>query len=241
MRTWKRTLVLAAAVALTLNASAGTMRWDFSSEDEISDWLFIESTDSEWGRSAWKINGGLLQQTNENFVTYALFGDPNWDDYIIETRVRVDGSDDWDIIGVLFRVNFIWHDGFHAYSVGLSRLLEDDDIRLTRDKVDRDGANRRILKSLPPFPPFTFDAGRWYRIRLKVEDRDMELFIDGKQQFLFNRIWDRDYIRKGAVGFVLDSAQISIDYVKVEGDSVDPLSVQPNGKLAAQWARLKLD
>ncbi len=241
MRTWKRTLVLTAAVALTLTASAETMRWDFSSEDEISDWLFIE-LGREWGRDVWEINGGLLQQANDNFVSYALFGDPNWDDYVIETRMRVDGPDNWRIMGLLFRVNFVWHDEFHAYNIALRQLPEkEDEIWLVRDEVDRDGASGGIIMSTPPFPPFPFDVGRWYHIRLKVEDRDMELFVDNRRQFLFNRIWGGDYLRKGAVGFFSLYSQISIDYVKVEGDSVSALSVQPNGKLAAQWAQLKQD
>ncbi len=243
MRTWKRTLVLTAAVALTLAASAETMRWDFSSEDEINDWLFIESTGSEWGRNAWEINDGLLQQTKERAVSFALFGDPNWDDYAIETRMRIDGPDDWDIMGLLFRVNFIWHDEFHAYNIALSRLLEEEDeIWLARQEAVNHGpAFGGGIMGMPPFPPFTFDVGRWYHIRLKVEDRDMELFVDDRRQFLFNRIWGGDYLRKGAVGFFSLYSQISIDYVKVEGDSVSALSVQPNGKLAAQWAQLKQD
>ena len=241
MRTWKRTLALTAAAALTLTASAEAMRWDFSNEDEINDWQFIELTGGGWDRDAWEINEGLLQQTKKSAISYALFGDPDWVDYTIETRMRMDGPDDFGIMGLLFRVNLIQDDEFHAYGIALCRYPEDGgQIWQFRDKaVNREAAS--FGSALVGPPPFPFEVGRWYRIRLKVEGRDLELFVDDKRQDLFHYISGDGYPPKGVVGFFALHDQVSIDYIKVGEDSVDPLSVQPNGKLAAQWAKLKQD
>ncbi len=80
MRTWKRTLVMLTAAALTAGASAGTRTWDFSLNASLKEWTL-----TEWNDVEWKVRSARLFMTDKA-PGYAIVGDTDWEDYVVEAK-----------------------------------------------------------------------------------------------------------------------------------------------------------
>ncbi len=242
MRTWKRTLVMLAAAALTAGASAETMRWNFNSWAETKDWFFVDAADGAWKQGMWTTFDGMLIKSDDKVSAFALFGEEAWDNYTIEAKMRLDSGNENAAVGLVFRADFLWIDEFVCYAVCLRSALKGDSILFSRLRVSEKGgvSSRSIL--IDPFEDeFKIAPGEWFVMRVLVNGNNVLLFIDNKPQAYFSakHIWDNEsYLPNGGVGFYSRRAKMRVDYAEVSIGG-DPLSVQPNGRLAAQWAQLK--
>ena len=94
-----RRVGIAAALALVVSlgaaprdALAGTVVWDF--EGGASDWGAPNGT--------WEANGGVYQEVSgADPAMHSVIGETDWDDYVIEAKVRLDGAGQW--AGIVFR------------------------------------------------------------------------------------------------------------------------------------------
>ena len=242
MRTWKRTLVMLAAAALTVNASAEERIWNFS--DGLDGWLLS---------GGWETKGGVLQQTaDDRPYSYAIVGDSEWDVHYISAKVRIDASfhaDAWHKIGLIFRANFPPDIG----PIARPKVLPDNHIRcyayellprinssglLTARIKEPGGVATGVGRGGPVNGGIELKNGEWYHIEIVLEGKNIDFFI--------NEFWQRnedeaDYVEKGAVGFFTLLAKASFDELIIEGENLQDRLSQPNGNLAAQWAQLKLD
>ena len=241
MKNLNRTLIMLIAAALAVNASAERRMWNFS--DGLDGWALS---------GGWETKRGVLQQTaDDRPYSYAIVGDSEWDVRYISAKVRIDAPFHPDArhkIGVIFRANFPLEIGHIFRPV----VLPDNVIRcyayellpwgnfntLMTARINERGVATGISKG-GVVHGIELKNGEWYRIEIVLEGKNIDFFI--------NDFWQRnedeaDYVEKGAVGFFTFIATASFDNLIVEGENLrDRFSVQPNGKLAAQWARLKRD
>ncbi len=228
MRTWKRTLVMLTAAALAVGASAEERIWNFS--DGLDGWRLS---------GGWETEGGVLQQTaDDRPYAYAIVGESDWDVRYISAKVRIDApfrADDQHKIGVIFRANFLWGNQIRCYAYEL--LPKENLTSLMTALILEPGVATGVSRGGPVHGGIELKSGEWYLIEIVLEGKNAE--------FSINEFWqdsedEADYVDTGAVGFFTFFAKASFDDLIVDGDDFQGgLSVQPNGKLAAQWAQLK--
>ncbi len=241
MKNLKRTLVMLTAAALTFGASAEERIWNFS--NGLDGWRLS---------GGWDTKGGVLQQTaDDRPYAYAIVGESDWDVRYISAKVRIDApfrADDQHKIGVIFRANFPPDIGpifrpkvlpdkhIRCYIYELSP--RDDFTFLMTARIHERGGVSGVGRGGPVHGGIELESGEWYQIKIVLKGKNIDFFI--------NESWQRsedeaDYVETGAVGFFTFFAKASFDDLIVEGEYLQGGRSQPNGKLAAQWARLKLE
>ena len=236
MRTLKRTLMILAAV-LAASASAGTQTWSFSDGfNENDEWLLSGS---------WEAKDGFIQCVAGS-QGKAFVGEDHWDNYIVEAKVRIDkppplfGPDIW--AGVVFRsqVRSLRHLKCYAFSVDLllNRVMLGQ-IIAEGDRSSSEWFGARMKNGVQ------LKRDKWFTLRAHVEGGGFQLYINGIFQFQGDlAVFQGGDLATGRIGFY-SNAPASFDNLTVTGENIedreDRLSVQPNGKLAAQWAQLKHD
>ena len=76
------------------------------------------------------------------------------------------------------------------------------------------------------------DIGVWYDVRIVAEGNRITYFFDGKKVSE-----ETTGEMSGGVAFTAQMSELWLDYVEITGDDVLP--VQPQGRLATCWAKLK--
>ncbi len=158
--------------------------------------------------------------------------------------MRIDSRNEDAAVGLVFRADFLWINEFVCYTICPRNSVKGGSVLFSRLRVSEEGgvSSRSIL--IDPFDDeFKMTPGKWFIMRVRVNGNKVLLFIDGKPQAYFNaeQIWNNEsYLPNGGVGLYSRRAKATFDYASVSIGG-DALSVQPNGKLAAQWAQLKRD
>jgi len=76
------------------------------------------------------------------------------------------------------------------------------------------------------------NIGEWYDVRIVAEGNKVTFFLDGQ------KVDEQAAVRmSGGVAFVTEMSEFWLDYIEITGDDI--LSVQPQGRLAICWAKLK--
>ncbi|MDE0020560.1 MAG: DUF1080 domain-containing protein [Candidatus Poribacteria bacterium] len=238
MRTWKRTLVMLTAAALTAGASAGTRTWDFSLNASLKEWTL-----TEWNDVEWKVRSARLFMTDKA-PGYAIVGDTDWEDYVVEAKIR--GKAKNFGFGILFRVQYESASQFQYYAFELSVL--NNQIIFKRGYKSGGSGGASATHRTPR--GITLEADKWYTVRAHILGDRFQFYIDGERQYSvqsarhlwWSSIEDRKHLAKGAVGFFSDFAEGELAYLSVTGRGIEnDVYVHPGSKLAAQWAQLKLD
>lgn len=238
MKNWKRTLVMLAAATLAVGASAGTRTWDFSLSAALGEWTL-----TEWNDVEWKVRNARLFMTDKA-PGYAIVGENEWEDYVVEAKMR--GKAKNFGFGILFRVQYESASMFQYYAFELSVL---NNRIIFKRGYKSGGSGGASMTSMTP-RGITLEADKWYTVRAHILGDRFKFYIDGEPQHTIQsarRLWwssfeDRNHLAKGAVGFFSDFAQGELAYLSVTGRGIEnDIFVHPASKLAAQWARLKLD
>jgi hypothetical protein len=88
--------------------------------------------------------------------------------------------------------------------------------------------------------PFVLEVGEWYRIRYDVDGRRIKLWIDG------DLLQEVDWSKHSAVfpesGFIQiggGGGEFHFDNFVITGDEISDFAIDPVGKLATSWAKIR--
>jgi hypothetical protein len=211
-------------VLVSINAYAGTFFDDFEQENDF--WVV------ELGE--WTIEEGVYHQTDTTSngargLSSHVEGSENWgNDFTIETRVAIfrPGIETHLEAGIMYK----WQNKENQYHVVL-----DQDNAIVRINKCVNGTwlqNQNIS--------MVFDLGEWHDIKVAVEDNRHEIFVDGEKIQEYEREVDD---KNGFIGLKTLGCEASFDDFRVTGPNVPDsgvgLPVEPAGKLAAAWGRIK--
>ncbi len=224
MNAVKRTLAVLTAAAVTATASAGTQTWDFSGG--LDGWMMD---------GKWETRDGTLDCYHIVTSQYAFVGEERWDNYTVEAKVRIDKPPHFSHLewaGLIFRAQVDSWRRFDCYALRVNLLFDEVWLNhITR----RGGGTSTGGYSVPLRAGARIKLGEWFTLRAHVKGTRILLSVNN---ILHLEIWD-DQIANGRIGFY-SASSASFDDLTVTGESIED-RLQLNGKLAAQWARLKLD
>ena len=208
--------VALAATALTVSptAFAGTLTWDF--EGGASDWAAPNGT--------WEVNGGVYQEVSgADPAMHSVVGDADWDDYVINAKVRLDGAGQW--AGIVFRAQ----SDFEYYVYYLN--VPNNKSELWKHN---DGAfdARENLNDIPGVG-ILIENDVFHEVQVVIEGDAFELWVDNELQ---SQDSDASYA-SGQVGVWAWATTASFDDFSVTADFITPVEAQ--GKLATAWGELK--
>ncbi len=216
-----RRLGIAAALALAVSAgvaqagtTAGTILWDF--EAGADDWAAPNGT--------WEASGGIYSETSgADAAMHSVVGDLDWDDYVINARVRLDEGGQW--AGIAFRVqsDFEYYVYYLNSPNNKSELWKHTDGAFDSRENLNDIAASNIL----------IENDVWHQLQVVVSGDTFQLWVDGELQ---SEDSDASYATGGA-GVWAWSSLASFDDFSVTGDFVS--AVEAQDKLATAWGKLK--
>jgi alpha-N-arabinofuranosidase len=152
-------------------------------------------------RPDWKINGGMVSQTEKMSDVKLVFGDPTWTDYEYTLEARKDNG--YEGFLVLFRAqdeeNFYW---LNAGGWGNSQHC-----------IEKEVSNNRVV--LTPFIKGFIAEKEWIPIRISVQGNRMEVYMNN--QLLYNYTDSLNPILHGGVGIGSWSTAVSFRNIKVTG------------------------
>ena len=221
MTVLKRTLAVLTAAAVSATALAGTQTWDFFGG--LDEWMI---------HGEWETRDGILHNSWGN---YAFVGEERWDNYTVEAKVRIDkpprfSESAW--AGLIFRAQVDPWERIDCYAFNVNLLF--DEIWLNYISV-RGGSTGMGGRKAPLRAGARMKLGEWFTLRAHVKETRMLLFVNN----ILHLEIRSDRIANGRIG-LYSTAVASFDDLTVTGESIeDPMLLQPNGKLAAQWAKLK--
>ena len=205
---------------------AGTWRDDFEDGRE-PEWTIynLDRRVEKW----WVDKGEAVGQIFERgFMSLWLTGELDWTNYSLSCRVKlVKEKNNPASVGLtlydrgyaderyLFFINF---------TLGTTRIIK---------------ATPRIwfIRNFP----FVGDIETWYELKASVNGNLLEFRIDD-EVFIAR---DLNPLKSGQAGLVVSNAEARFDYVEIYGENIKeggpgrPWTVDPNGKLAATWGRVK--
>ena len=129
--------------------------------DTINDSKALQANGGDW-----KVQDGVIKQSQTDSNSWALTGDQNWTDYTIHLHARKLGGQEGFIV--------LWHaaDGnnYHWWNVGGWGNT------LARSEAATNGGRDAYGDGTP----INVETGRWYDLRLEVNGQRMRGFIDDK-------------------------------------------------------------
>ena len=212
---------IAAALALAVGVgaaqgatTAGTILWDF--EASAADWDAPNGT--------WEAADGVYSETaGVDGASHSVVGDTDWDDYIINARVRLNDAGQW--AGIAFRVQ----SDFEYYVYYLNSTNNKSELW---KHIDGAFDARENLNDIEAFN-VVIENGVWHQVQVVVEGDSFQLWVDNELQ---SEDTDATYATGGA-GVWTWSSMASFDDFSVTGDFVSDVEAQ--GKLTTVWGRLK--
>jgi hypothetical protein len=202
-------------------AWAGTSLWNFENAAQADEW--------EVANGQWSVKSGVYQETSgAEAAMHSIVGDVNWDNYVIEAKVRLDQGN-W--AGIVFRAQNEFE--YYIYYVN----VQENVIELWRHTKGAFDARANIRK-VPTFEGVVIKNNEWYDIKVVAEGDTFELWINGKFQGE-----DKDAVYKtGKIGVWAWQTKASFDDVKVTGAKIPnnaAFAVDPKDKLTTTWANIK--
>lgn len=219
-------LILSLILSLSFVSVAEALLYDFENEAQVKDWTVVSGT--------WKFDKGAYVQEdiNENpngHGAQSFFGESDWSDYTIEVKGKVieRGGSGW--LGIDFR----YQDDSNHY------------LYLFRVSDDGQGGNTEVGKfvagsftKLSDFAPTAkHKLNEWYTLKVEASGSSIKCYID--DEIIFD-IKD-DTFKKGKIALATGLAHAAVDEVNVEGSGipVTKTDIQPAGKIAEVWGKIK--
>ena len=204
---------------------AGTWRDDFE-DGNLDDW---EGPDGCWKVENGECSGEYFNVpigSNEIWI-----GDTKWKDYTIRCRMKFLALSGF--VGISFRITGLNEDryGFQINAVYPCQACNNT---VWGWKVFQ-GAGA-TLSEIPL--PFNLSKDIWYDLKIIVEGDSFKFYIDEK---LVNEFVDKS-ISSGKVGFYVGNEHAHFDDLIVSGGNVNDggnWDVEPKGKLATAWGKIK--
>ena len=216
------TAVCLMLVLLPLN-SGQALFFDFEDEAQLEEWSIISGT--------WQIeqddvnNSNVASGEGANDLILAI-GDESWADYTVE----FESSGLTDDIGIVFRLQDI--DNYTAFLIA-------PNLNLSEWFVKQGGAFDENVGNKGDGLGVT--TNEWHKYKLVVEGMQASIFVDDEEPF--DPLEIADGFESGGIGLRQWGDHGHYDNVLISGPGI-PLSagesVDPNGKLASIWGRIKV-
>ena len=216
LRHWSaRTLSLFSIIALSaaFNVYAQPLPLHDDFQDGATEgWTFFTTNTA----SAWRVvtdpadaaNLVLVQGSNTNNESYASTGNVNWQDYSLESRVRLDNTEPYP--GIIAR----YKDSNNYYMLRINKVSE------ARVEISKKVAGASTIFASVPLATKT---NTWYALRLTLRGNVLRGYLDGNALF---EVTDAA-LNAGMVGFRNNWGPASFDDVSVA--ELDPAVPGPAG------------
>ena len=202
-------------------AFSGVWKEDFN-DGKADGWDIIVA------KKLWEVKDGAFEGVDQvKGYSRVAAGDENWSDYTIECDVTLVGQGAINCAGILVRLDAA---GMNAYRFW---VRSDTGVFEAYKWVEGNWAPPTLLEQNIGVKP-----DKTYRLKVKAEEFTFTSYVDGKEMGKFKD--DSKFRRKGKIGLIVCNARGRFDNIVVEGDDVVGQPVQPAGKLATTWGKLKI-
>lgn len=199
-------------------AYAATSVWDFNKPNSDKEWKTVAGN--------WSIKDGVYQVKGNTPAMHSLIGDPKWSDYTIEAKVRMDRGN-WAGLVVRAQSDLEYYVYYMNVPDNKSELW-----RHSKPGID----TRANLAQIPAVGGVKIANATFLNFKIVVEGDKLQLWINDKLQ---HEGRDNMYAA-GQAGVWAWDTDASFDDVKITGKGIaDNLAVEPAGKLAATWGRMR--
>lgn len=210
--------VILMVTVLTSIASAGV--WQENFDNGLPDgWNEV--------KGEWKIQKDAYAETSGAQYAKTMFGEEDWTDYTIEVDVTLVKDVGVNAAGLLLRADAAGDNAMRYW------------IRTDQHKCQfsrwRENQWDHIATPLPLEPK----VGETYRLKVVAEGQNYQCFVD--DELLFDDADDAKFRDSGRIGFISYEANVHYDNLIIDGEEIPAFAVEPNGKLATRWGRLKTD
>ncbi|MAE19559.1 hypothetical protein CMK12_11620 [Candidatus Poribacteria bacterium] len=172
-------------------------KWDFEDNEQSKDWQAINGN--------WIIENGVYKQKSNEKAAHILAGTNNWDNYTVETKIRIDEGK-W--AGLIFRAQ----NQLEYYVFYLN--IPDNKTEFWRHNKGDNFEVRDVLQhDIPVVGSIQFKSSEWYKFRIDVSIDDFTFYIDDIKQGVFQDT-NRKYIN-GGIGLWAWETKVSFDDVVV--------------------------
>jgi len=205
---------------------AGTWRDDFE-DGNLDGWEVFNPIPAEkWGVEDGECSGEWQNADPGMFsVLYLMVENADsWKDYTVKFKMKFVATGHFT--GMSFRENLGRSYGFVI------------------DTAKNTAWAWKFFQGVNTFPseiplPFTLSKDTWYELKIIVEGDNFEFYIDGKPAGEF----EDNSIPSGKVGLYVRNAHAHFDDVVITGPEIPDggswKTVEPKGKLATSWGKLK--
>lgn len=208
--------------ALFSEAKAGT--WEYNFAEHKGDW-----------QNDWKVIDGEFEVEDESLFQSAQSGNDN-------NAFRAIAQTDWELEDGTIEAS-IWHD---ADASGMNdallyyRMKDDDNGYASRLQLDNyitvgkitDGQHAHIK-----FVNTPVEVETEYIVKVELEGDQITVFVDDNEFFTV----EDDSSSKGRVGFGMARCNggAHLSWIKVTGEGVKALAIDPADKLSTTWCEIK--
>lgn len=183
--------------------------FDFDNNEKPEEWK------EEGGK--WKIENGTYIGEELNAVEgITLIGEENWTDYTIEATVQ-NAEGNW--MALIVRWNDV--NNHYGWWVNLGNSTAEWWVKIGAYAQQDSGAIKLNKKK--------------YKLKIVAEGDTFKGYYNDQ---LIATLEHKD-LKQGRVGLLVWQGSSSFDDVSITGPGIPGLAVNPNGKLASTWARIK--
>ncbi len=131
-----------------------------------SDNLAADASKWQFPNGHWAVENGTIRFRGADRESWALVGDPKWENYTVHVRARKLGGDEGFLV--------LWHtadgDNYRWWNIGGWGNTT------SRCEAAEEGGRG----AFGPGTPFSVETGRWYDLRLEINGHHARGFVDGK-------------------------------------------------------------
>ena len=215
MRIFRTICVILVVLLSGSIALAGTWVEDFESGN-VDSWNNVAG---EWNTE----EGGYAETAGTDYAK-TMFGDEAWTDYTLEVDVTLVEDVSINAVGVLLRAD---ENGDNGYRFWIRTDLQNAQFATWENNA----------YTLIEQPALAVAIGETYNLKIVMEGNSFQCFVD--DELIIDL--ENDFRNSGRIGFICFRAYPRYDNLIITGESVpDNLTaVQPEGKLAASWGKIK--
>lgn len=207
-------ILLGCFVLAWLSTTSEALLWDFNDKAQEASWQVISGTCG--------IDKDTYEISDPEAEALVIAGESNWTDYAIACKARLTQPGSFNNIALAFRAS---DDGASEYMFMLEGGRQQAEwwkkVAGTYTEIQVD--------------PLKIDTQGWFRFQVVVKGNNFEGYYEDK---LISAIEDKD-LKKGKVGVRIYGCTSHIDDFDVNGPGIAPSPVEPAGKVAITWGRLK--
>ena len=244
----KTAILVTFVFSITQPILAGTWRDDFSKPDTTKWEIFSDGQQvPEMDTTKWEIEDEEVYGVQREFPRQSMFltGKLTWKNYAVSCRAKF--VEEWFPIVDLGLVLHVRPEEHKRYMFSMHYDEQRASIVEILGRIWRDG--RILIKRKPHIFHFDVKLNTWYSLSAAVlEDNQLQFKIenlaDPDNKATFNAKTKEPIKEGGLAGFYVLQADAVFDDLEIRGDNIPnggtgTFPIEPRGKLATKWAKLK--